>query len=193
MTTGGMRHSVHAPTRRLSLDPIAGWEAAVLASIAGATGTLDERDAQIARSGFYGEYPAILEAYVALFADAGMGLEALKRAAFIAWYGGASAPCVSAIRALPEHAVRATVAELERRVQRGGGDDELRWMLAWYGGQGPWVLDLYGTTSAVPDFVGDWPADAWSRARIAPASLMNRGQLGQYWRALVAGRRLPGA
>ena len=180
-----------ASTRRLSLDPIAGWEAAVLASVAGASGTLEERDAQIARSGFYGEYPAILTAYVALFADAAAGLEALKRAAFLAWYAGSAPPSVSAIRELPEHAVRTTVAELEQRLQRGGGDDELRWMLAWYHGHGPWVVDLYGTGPAVADFVAGQPVDAWRTARIDAATLMNRGQLGQYWRAMLGGRRLP--
>ena len=44
----------------LSLASLAGWEDAVLASLRGATGTLEERDRQIERSGLFGEYPAIL-------------------------------------------------------------------------------------------------------------------------------------
>src|SRR6476661_10490948 len=87
--------------RRLHLDAISGWEAAVVASIAGAHGTLDERDAQIERSGFYREYPAVLRAYHALFDDPASRLEALKRALFIVWYGGVEPPCHSAIRELP--------------------------------------------------------------------------------------------
>ena len=52
--------------------------------------------------------------------------------------------------------------------------------------------DLYGTGATIADFVGALPTDAWRSARIEPASLMNRGQLGQYWRAvLAAGRPLP--
>ena len=43
----------------LSLEALANWESAVLASIRGATGTIEERDAQITRSGMYAEYPAI--------------------------------------------------------------------------------------------------------------------------------------
>ena len=174
--------------RRLPLNSISGWEAAVLASIAGATGTPEERDAQIARSGFYGEYPAILEAYVALLDDAAGGLEALKRAVFIAWYGGVSSPWASGIRELPERAVRETVAALERRVERGAFDDELRWMLAWYHGHGPWVLDLYGVGSAVPALVDGLAPDVWREARLGAAALMNRGQMGQYWRSITSGR-----
>jgi hypothetical protein len=40
----------------LSLTSLAGWEEAVLASVAGATGSVDERDSQIERSGL--ERPA---------------------------------------------------------------------------------------------------------------------------------------
>ena len=64
----------------LGLASLSGWEDAVLASVRGASGTPDERDAQIERSGLYGEYPAIVSAYVEHFADADSALEALKRA-----------------------------------------------------------------------------------------------------------------
>ena len=50
----------------LSLAALANWEMSVLASIAGATGTLEERDAQITRSGMYAEYPAIFAGYFEL-------------------------------------------------------------------------------------------------------------------------------
>ena len=160
----------------------------MLASIAGAFGTLEERDAQIERSGFYREYPAVLRAYHALFADPTSRLEAIKRALFIVWYGGVEPACFSAIRDLPERAVRATLAELETEVRRGGGDDELRWMLAWYVDVGPWLFELYGGAPVLGDFLGDAPADAWRAAAPGLERLVNRGQMGQYWRSLVQGR-----
>lgn len=160
----------------------------MLASIAGASGTLEERDAQIDRSGFYGEYPAILDAYHALFDDPDAGLEALKRALFIAWYGGVAPPCLSAIRDVPERALRATMTELEMRLRHGASDVELRWMLAWYRGASPWLFEVYGGAAAVGDFVGEMPIDAWRSPRPEPGTLLNRGQMGQYWRALVQGR-----
>lgn len=181
------------PPRRLPLGAVAGWEAAILASIAGASGPPEVRDAQIARSGLYGEYPEILAAYQTLFADPASADEAIRRATFIAWVAGVRPACDTAVRELPERAVRTTVGALEALLQRGGGDPELRWMLAWYHGTAPWLFHLYGTSTAVDDFVRDVPPEAWRQVAVDPASLANRGQMGQYWRALLDGRRLPAA
>jgi len=54
----------------LSLTALAGWEMAVLGSIRGASGGIEERDAQITRSGIYAEYPAIFTGYLDLVLDA---------------------------------------------------------------------------------------------------------------------------
>ncbi|MDB4898588.1 MAG: hypothetical protein JWN53_396, partial [Gemmatimonadetes bacterium] len=69
----------------LSLSSLAGWEEAVLASIRGTSGNAEERDRQIERSGMYGEYPAIVRAYIELFDDEASRLEATKRAVFLVW------------------------------------------------------------------------------------------------------------
>ena len=47
-----------------SLEALAGWEDAILASLRGTTGTLEERDSQVRRSGLYAEYPAVLSGYL---------------------------------------------------------------------------------------------------------------------------------
>ncbi len=180
-----------APRRALPLGAIAAWEAAILASIAGASGTLEERHAQIARSGLYGEYPEILTAYQALFAHAESGDEALKRAVFLAWVGTVAPPCQTAILDLPEHGLRATVGALERRLRRGTPDDaELRAMLAWYHAVAPALFDVYGSDGSVADAVAGCAPDAWRAAGLTPASLANRGQMGRYWRELLDGRRV---
>ena len=181
-------------TRALPLDAIAGWEAAILAGIAGASGSLDERHAQIARSGLYGEYPAILAAYHALLAHPTSGAEALKRATFLAWWSAVAPPAQSAILDLPEALVRDVVHALERRLQRGAGDDELRWMLAWYHGCAPLPFDVYGSGGdAIAGFVAGHAMDGWRTRALAPAAFMNRGQMGRYWRELLDGRRLGAA
>ena len=76
----------------LGLSTLAGWEEAVLASVRGASGTPDERDAQIERSGLYGEYPAIVSGYIEHFSVAESALEALRRAYFLVWRGAMAAP-----------------------------------------------------------------------------------------------------
>ena len=65
----GRRNANQGEVGVLSLSSLSGWEEAVLASIAGARGALEERDQQIERSGMYAEYPAIMHAYIELMSD----------------------------------------------------------------------------------------------------------------------------
>ena len=171
----------------LSLTSLAGWEEAVLASLRGASGPVDERDRQIERSGLYGEYPAIVRAYIEHFADPASGSEAVKRAAFLVWRGAMALPAETGIADLPDGTSRAVVAELDARVRRGAADEELRWMLAWYFAGCRDVFELYGGTSRLLAFADVVAPDEWRSAGITPARMAGRGQLGMYWTALAAG------
>ena len=171
----------------LSLSSLAGWEEAVLASLRGASGPVDERDRQIERSGLYGEYPAIVRAYMELFADAASAPEAIKRAVFLVWRGAMALPSESGIADLPDGTSRAVIAELDARVRRAESDEELRWMLAWYCVEGSHVFELYGGTRTLFAFADAAAPDGWRAAGITPAWMAGRGQLGMYWTALAAG------
>lgn len=171
----------------LSLSSLAGWEDAVLASIAGAEGTPAERDRQIERSGLYGEYPAIVRAYVELFADPDSAAEAIKRAVFLVWRGAMAPPSLTGIAALPDSTSHTVIEELDARVRRGQTDHELAWMLAWYHGEGGYVFELFGGTPRLLSFAGEVPRDAWRSADLSAASMAQRGQLGRYWATLAAG------
>jgi hypothetical protein len=171
----------------LSLSSLAGWEDAVLASIRGTSGSLEEQDRQIERSGLYGEYPAIVRAYVELFADPESAGEATKRAVFLVWRGAMAPPARTGIAALPDGTSRTVIEELDARIRRGVADDELAWMLAWYHGEGAYVFDLFGGTQRLVDFANRAPRDAWRSAGITPATMAHRGQMGWYWTTLAAG------
>ena len=171
----------------LSLNSLAGWEDAVLASIAGATGDIEERDRQIERSGVYGEYPAIVRAYEELFADEESSGEAIKRAVFLVWRGSVETPAVTCIAPLPDGTVRAVVEALEARERHGLADAEQRWMLAWYHARSPDLLGLYGATQGLLDAAVAMPADAWRAAGITAAGMALRGQMGRYWTDLATG------
>jgi hypothetical protein len=173
----------------LSLSSLAGWEEAVLASLRGASGPIDERDRQIERSGLYGEYPAIVRAYMELFTDPDSSLEATKRALFLVWRGAMALPAETGIADLPDGTSRAVIAELDARVGRGGVDAELGWMLAWYCWQGRHLFELYGGTARLLALAEDAAPDAWRSAGITPATMAGRGQLGTYWAALAADAR----
>ena len=165
----------------LSLRSLAGWEDAVLASIAGARGTIEERDNQIERSGVYGEYPAIVRAYEELFADPESALEAIKRAAFLVWRGAMDLPVHTGIAPLPDGTVREVIDALDARVRGHPPDAELEWMLAWYHAESPYLLDLYGATPSLLAAAVRCGAHSWREAGITTQSMAMRGQMGRYW------------
>ena len=172
----------------LGLTSLSGWEDAVLASVRGATGTLEERDSQIERSGLYGEYPAIVSAYTEHFADGDSALEALRRAYFLVWRGAMAPPADSGIASLPDGTIRLVMDELDAWARRGATDAELRWMLGHYHALGPSVLELYGASASLIRLAADVGGNAWLAAEITPASMAGRGQLGRYWTDLAAQR-----
>jgi hypothetical protein len=168
----------------LTLQALANWEAAVLASLRGATGTVEERDAQITRSGLYAEYPAIFDTYLELATsadDPATRIEALKRAVFIAWYGLTEPPVQSGIAELPETKIRNTLLELDRVIRAGEGDDELRWMLGWYHASFGYVFEHFGPVRALEGFIDGTAADEALAHRDERSRFLGRGQLGLYW------------
>ena len=169
----------------LSLTSLAGWEEAVMASLRGASGTLEERDRQIERSGLFGEYPAILSAYVELFQDGGSSLEALKRAVFLVWRAAMAPSTETGIASLPDATARAVIEALDARVRRGEVDDEITWMLAWYVARGRFVFELYGATARLLAVADSSSPEAWRSSSITDDTMRQRGQMGYYWTALA--------
>lgn len=170
----------------LSLTAIANWEMTVLASIGGATGTIEERDAQITRSGMYAEYPAIFAAYLELVLDGddAEALEALKRATFIAWYGFHAAPTESGIAELPESSIRRLLAALDDAIVAGRTDGELGAMLAWYDARFGYVFEHFGPVRTLPDFIAGVEAEHVAALRSGAGRFAGRGQMGRYWGSL---------
>ena len=169
----------------LSLDALANWEAAVLARISGATGTPDERDAQITRSGLYAEYPAIIRAYAEVAGpEPETSLEVTKRTLFLIWHSFKALPVDSGISEVAESTVREVFASLERTIANGKADDELRWMLAWYRDTFEYPFEYFGSVRELDPFIRDI-AGADAPRFVARQARPDRGQLGTYWSALA--------
>jgi hypothetical protein len=171
----------------LGLSALANWEVAVLESIGGARGSVEERDAQITRSGMYAEYPAIFAGYLELVLDSSeqpVVVEALKRAVFLAWIATQAPPTESGIAELPESSVRGLMRALDDAIASGGADDELRAMLAWYHGRSAFAFEHFGPFRALEGFIG--PATTTEIAALArdQPRFAGRGQLGRYWSGL---------
>ena len=171
-----------------TLTALAGWEDAILASIRGATGTIDEKDAQVQRSGLYAEYPAILACYLDRLSIDADRAEALKRAVFLVWWSAIEPPPLSGIAELPERYSRETMHALEDVALCGALDDEFRAMLAWYHSILSVPFDLFGADRYVPDAIRGVAHDAW-RSRFQASHFQQRGQLGRYWQSVLTGER----
>jgi hypothetical protein len=163
---------------------LAGWEDAILASLKGTTGTLDEKDAQVRRAGLYAEYPAVLGSYVEQLASPAERPEALKRAVFLVWLGAIEPPPLSGIAELPDGYVREVMSTLEHDARSETIDEEFRMMLAWYHSILDLPFDLLGANRFVPEIIRDVSADAW-RGRFTATQFAHRGQLGHYWRSVL--------
>lgn len=176
----------------LTLGALAGWEAAIQASIGGAKGTLEDRDAQIARSGLYGEYPAVVGSYFELTDradDPGAALEALKRSLFLTWYSMVEPAPLTGIPVLSEALIRSIFAQLEGVLREGRGDDELRWMLSWYASVFDYPFEFYRVGALVERFIAGTDARAWEAHRDQRARFETRGLLGAYWLSLFSSVR----
>lgn len=168
----------------LSLAALANWETAVLASIGGASGSIEERDAQITRSGMYAEYPAIFAGYLELVLEAGdpaIAVEALKRAVFIAWFGTQAAPTESGIAELPETSIRQLMGSLGDTIAAGDADEELELMLAWYHSRFGYVFEHFGPVRGLAALIGGADRPELAAITAACRRFANRGQLGRYW------------
>ena len=156
----------------------------MLASIRGATGTIEQRDAQITRSGMYAEYPAIIRGYIELDSeDEAVRLESLKRALFLVWYSFTVASTESGISELAETVVREVMSWLEGYV--GRGDDELRVMVAWYRDTFGYPFDYFGPVRGLDEWISE-TSSGDARVFLARSSWKDRGQLGLYWTSVLA-------
>jgi hypothetical protein len=173
----------------LTVQSLAGWELAVLASVRGATGTLEERDRQVERSGMYGEYPAILSAYLDILQLESTREherpEALKRAVFIAWCAGAAPRCLTGIGDLSEVAMTEVFSHLDSALRRERVDEELAGMVAHYHAECAAPFDIYGAADAAARADAEGEAEELLRSA-APSQFAGRGQMGDYWARLVA-------
>jgi hypothetical protein len=167
-----------------TLMALAGWEDAILASLKGASGTIEQRDEQIRRSGLYAEYPAVLRCYIDHLASE-TSTEALKRAVFLVWLSAVEPAPVSGIAEFPEGYSREVMAALEEQVLYHDLDEEFLTMLAWYQSVFAAPFELFGADRQVPEATRDVAPNAW-RERFSAAQFENRGQLGHYWRHLLA-------
>ena len=173
----------------ITLPELAAWEDRIADSVARASGAVEQRDRQLEQAGIYGEYPAIFAAYLALgTAESPQGLEALRRATFLAWYAGVEPACFSGISGLPEAQTRTVCERLDELFRAGPGDAQLAWMVPWYNSVFEYPFALYPGLASLRAFLARADDRAWERAGLTLDDLRGRGQMGRYWSSVVGAR-----
>src|SRR5262249_39572212 len=97
----------------VTLKALASSEAAIQRIVTGMEGTMEEKTARLRAEGVFRRYSDLFSSYLALAEPPVSDTEALKRAAFLAWYGLSEPPCFSGVADLPEDARHRVVDLLE--------------------------------------------------------------------------------
>ena len=113
-----------------TLESLAEVEGKIGLVVSSLKGTMEQKAEYLKSAGIYRKYAQIFAQYLLLAAAPKPGIEALKRAVFLAWYEVAEPACFTGIADLPSDSRLAVVGLVEPVVT--DLDDEFRWMLAWY-------------------------------------------------------------
>jgi len=171
----------------ITLRELAAWEDRLAAAVAHARGTAEARDLLLAREGVYADYAAVFGSYVSLISEDADGLEALKRAAFLAWYGAVEPSFLTGIGDLPESTVRRVLEALDARCRWAPLDAELAFMVPWYAAQAEEALLRYPGLDAIAGVVARASDAPEARLPHDPSAFEERGLMGAYWRAVTRG------
>ena len=162
-----------------------------------------ERGPSLQARGVLDAYAAVYDAYVALIDDTPDGTEALKRALFLQWIAFVEPDAFTGIGALDRGAQHRVLEEAQRRIAQGRADTELVWMLRWYdsmtewyfddifddGGeptpQTAWYFEGFAELPGLRRFLRDKHGDIQLAGIFTAESLAHRGQMGEYWLAML--------
>jgi len=151
-------------------------------------GLIEEKVVQLREGHVFDEYQQIHREYAALISEDADGLEALKRALFIQWFAIVEPPFCTGICDVDAQACCRVFQELERRASEDILDGELHWMTSWY----YQTADFYFRESSqlCINRLANLAAPL-AEARRASPNMLQRGQMGIYWSALLRTKAAP--
>lgn len=167
-----------------ALESLAEKETALYRVVEAQTGLIEEKVASLAALGVLRANEEILQAYLGLLPDPEAGLEALKRAVFLAWIGCLEPPALTGIRMSPQP-VEATLASLGRAFEAGRVDSELRWMVLWYHHLADFFFTALDRYPRLRDHLSRGGVDANGPPAELRCGHGERGQMSQYWKSIA--------
>ena len=169
-----------------ALSTIANQEEALLRIVGSLAGSMEQKHDSLVELGVYAQYRAIFGQYLRLLAEPEAAGEALKRAVFLSWYDLSEPACFTGLFELPSDGRYVVCGALNSAFAGGASDEELRWMVAYY---------YHLTESAFPGlsahaeldlFLSRADPESYLVARFQQQQFEGRGQMGHYWRSILA-------
>lgn len=167
----------------ITLRELAAWEDRLGLAVERARGTAEARDLTLAREGIYADYSAVFGSYASLISEDADGVEALKRATFLAWYDVVEPSFLTGIGDLSESTVRLVLEALDARCRRKPVDAELRFMVPWYVSRSEFALMRFPGLDGIAALTARASDDPLSLVPRDAAAFEGRGLMGHYWRA----------
>ena len=170
----------------ITLRDLAGWEDHLGTVVRRTIGSAEERDRSLARDGVYADYSAVFGSYAQLISEDADGLEALKRATFLAWFAVVEPSFLTGIGDLPESTVRRVLETLDVHLRSEPVDAELRFMVPWYVSQSELALLRVPGLRAIERLAEEASVDPLEQIPHGSSQFEGRGLMGAYWRAVSA-------
>lgn len=154
------------------------------------TGTIEDRNRQLAEAGVFAAYKRLHRQYLTTYqatSSESIRLKLLKRLIFLNWYGTLEPSFLTGIDELDEECVLAAYTLLNTRIHDQKLDEELYWMISYYSS---WdYLILHYADNQLPALVAFIQAVDHSvlhipRHQLPLGVMANRGQMGMYWQSL---------
>ena len=168
----------------MNLDALNLAEKQIFLRVEQNTGSVEEKDLQLQKSGVYSGYRKIYEAYVELIESKTEQIEALKRSTFLMWFEQSEPSCFTGISGLSEKASQKVLQSLEHRIESDTLDFELKWMLPYYISITEWMFAEHTNLPNIQKFLIE--VDYELKVELKLSDFINRGQMGEYWLSIIS-------
>jgi hypothetical protein len=169
-------------SRDQTFDELDAEETRLLTQVQTVSGTIEQKAQQLRAAGVFQDYAAVHKGYAELAERTG-NLEALKRALFLQWYTVSEPPCFTGLSDMDPQAEAIIFRLLEQMLTVGRLDNELAWMLPYYGGVTGWYFEAHAGPR-LQEYLRSAGRPGWQETLKDRKALSNRGQMSYYWLSL---------
>ena len=177
---------------KTEIDILSDKEVEILGYAKSQKGTMDFVIEKLSAEGIFEQYRNVHKSYLELYLrsnDEAIKLEIIKRLIFLNWYALVEPSCYTGIGDLDVAAVSESYSILHQYLMAGKIDTEFKWMLSFYVSLYYAILPfLDKRLETLTAFVKEVDTSALSfpQDHMLEAEMVNRGQMGVYWRSRSA-------